>query len=357
MLGTFSSSIYIPPNGTRIINPERRTVTREKYHATIFPVMGKNHIERLLYIDHLIRSDRYPSRNDIAVHFEVSIKTVERDLEYMKYRLNAPLEYDRFKKGYYYSEEGFYLPAVFMGEGEALALLSAKHFGRLWRDTPLADLAENAWESLRYLMPREISIHAEAFSDRITVIDRSVNVQPDIWQSLIRAASSQLKTQISYRSPGQNRSITRLIHPYQLIFHRDAWYLFTFDETPNDYRRYALSRIREVVITKEQFTIPNDFSLDNYIDPEFGIYKGGDSFDVVLEADSRAADVMMEHLPYTNVFVTALESDKKEIRFTSNQEEELLHWVLAWGSHVKVKQPESLRQRLREIGEFYTNRY
>lgn len=42
--------------------------------------MGKNHIVRILHIDRLLRENAYPSRREIAGAFEVSVKTVERDL-------------------------------------------------------------------------------------------------------------------------------------------------------------------------------------------------------------------------------------------------------------------------------------
>ena len=49
----------------------------------------------------------------------------------MRDRLGAPLEYDREKRGFYYNEDGFYLPALYMGEGEALALFLSHHIGKL----------------------------------------------------------------------------------------------------------------------------------------------------------------------------------------------------------------------------------
>jgi predicted DNA-binding transcriptional regulator YafY len=71
--------------------------------------MGKNHIERILYIDRLLRAEAYPSRQTIARQFEVSVKTIERDSDYMRDRLEAPIAYDRDRKGFYYDSAGYYL--------------------------------------------------------------------------------------------------------------------------------------------------------------------------------------------------------------------------------------------------------
>lgn len=58
-------------------------------------------LERLLAIDAAIRAGRYPSVPSFMSRFEVSERTVRGDLAFMRERLNAPLEHDRSRGGYY----------------------------------------------------------------------------------------------------------------------------------------------------------------------------------------------------------------------------------------------------------------
>ena len=84
---------------------------------------SKNHLERILFIDSRIRQEGFPSKSVFVEKFEVSAKTIERDLQYMRNRLGAPLEFDRTRRGYYYSSENYFLPSVVMSEGELFALM------------------------------------------------------------------------------------------------------------------------------------------------------------------------------------------------------------------------------------------
>ena len=136
--------------------------------------MAKNQVERIVWIDHRIRQGSYPSRREAAEQFEVSTKTIERDLEFLRDRLGAPLKYDHRRNGYYYAEDGFFLPRLSLSQGEAMALFLAHQFGSLWRDTPLASAAKQAWVKLQELFPEEINLPLGLFSDAVTVIDNTI---------------------------------------------------------------------------------------------------------------------------------------------------------------------------------------
>lgn len=319
--------------------------------------MGKNHIERILYIDHLLREGAYPSRKKIADAFEVSVKTVERDLEYMRDRLGAPLEYNRERRGYYYEETGFYLPALFMGEGDALALFLSHHVGSAWRGTPLAETAQNAWQQLSRLLPQEVSISPAVFSEYVVLIDRSVSYAAEHWLTLLRSAQKKRKVAVQYQSPGHSSPVGRTLHPYRLVHHRNAWYLLAFDEYHSAVRVYAVSRFHAVIDTDYPFRIPEDFRLDDHIDPNFGIFNEGEWFPVRLRAARWMADVLCEHLEVDTFERTDTDDGTVEITWRTNQHEELKHWVLQWGEHIEVVEPESLRIELRRIGEVFLDMY
>ncbi len=59
--------------------------------------------ERLHYIDTAIREKGFVTIKEIASKFEVSTRTVKRDIEYLRDRFSAPIHYLPNKKGYCYS--------------------------------------------------------------------------------------------------------------------------------------------------------------------------------------------------------------------------------------------------------------
>lgn len=73
--------------------------------------MKKSQMLRIVAFDSLVRKGDYPNSANFSADYEVSTRTVMRDIEYLKYQLGAPLEYDAEKRGYYYLQD-WDLPAV-----------------------------------------------------------------------------------------------------------------------------------------------------------------------------------------------------------------------------------------------------
>ena len=50
--------------------------------------------ERMMRFHNLVRNGEHPNCSTIANEFEVSVRTIMRDVDFMKYRLDLPLEFD-----------------------------------------------------------------------------------------------------------------------------------------------------------------------------------------------------------------------------------------------------------------------
>lgn len=259
--------------------------------------------------------------------------------------------------GFYYAEEGFYLPALFLSEGDALALFVTHHLGSVWRGTPFASAAEHAWEQLAILLPEEISLPPSVFGEYVLVVERSVPTKTEHWLTLLKAATSQRKVEIEYRAPGYGESVSRTLSPYRLVHHRGAWYVVAFDEFREEVRTYALSRVHAAQVLSTGFAVKNDFDPETYLDSQFGIYHEGERFRVRLRMDRYMADIVGEHVPDRGKSIEHLADGSVEIGFDTNQREELKHWVLQWGENVEVVEPKSLQDELLAVGQYFTQVY
>jgi len=86
----------------------------------------KNIYERFIWFDDRVRAKRYPNATTLAEKFEISSKTAQRDIEFMRNRLCCPLEYDPSRKGYYYQDGTFSLPMIYLSPAELSSLLVAR---------------------------------------------------------------------------------------------------------------------------------------------------------------------------------------------------------------------------------------
>ena len=83
-------------------------------------------LERFIWFDNEARRQRYPNASKLAEQFEIATKTAQRNIEYFRDRLSAPLEYMHAHKGYFYSDPAFEVPVTRISEQELLALLISR---------------------------------------------------------------------------------------------------------------------------------------------------------------------------------------------------------------------------------------
>lgn len=108
----------------------------------------------MLQIHQLIQAGDYPNATVLAEKLEVSLKSIRRDLEFMRNRLGLPLAYDDHRWGYYYTEEVSSFPSLQITEGELFALLVAEKALQQYRGTPFEKPLRSAFQRWRRRCPR-----------------------------------------------------------------------------------------------------------------------------------------------------------------------------------------------------------
>lgn len=110
--------------------------------------------ERFLWFDGQIKGGKYPNATDLAQKFEMSRKTAQRDIDFMRDRLKAPLYYMAGPRGYEYDDSTYSLPGIWLNEEELGALFIAF---RLASTIPDKDLKS----SLMSFLQQIVSVHNE----------------------------------------------------------------------------------------------------------------------------------------------------------------------------------------------------
>ena len=84
------------------------------------------YLERFIWFDNRIRAGKYPNSRRLAEQFEISTKTAHRSIEHFRDRLQAPLECDESRKGYFYYDTSYQLPITRLSQDELIALLISR---------------------------------------------------------------------------------------------------------------------------------------------------------------------------------------------------------------------------------------
>jgi len=303
--------------------------------------------ERFLWFDQKVRVARYPNATKLAAEFEISLKTAQRDIEFMRDRLNCPLVYDKTRRGYFYEDETYVLPSIYISSEELTALLITRKM--------LQDIsAEYIGGELSQLIGKINAILEEHVRQK-EPIDDAVSVQligyakpsGEIFKSVLEACLKRKCLSFSYYSPVKNEQTTRTVDPYHLFNYMGTWHLIGYCHLRKDLRNFNLSRMTDARILNETFSIMRGFNLREYFASAFGIYKGGSREEVTLRFTPEKSKWIKDQVWHRDQKTESLTDGSFELTFPVTNFAEIAMEVLRHGSGVEVIGPEALRELIR----------
>ncbi|MEX2490908.1 MAG: WYL domain-containing protein [Nitrospirales bacterium] len=161
-------------------------------------------------------------------------------------------------------------------------------------------------------------------------------------------ATSQLHTvQMRYFSATRNQTTRREVSPYRLWYNQGALYLIGYCHLRKDVRMFAVERIKTVTPTDHPFQIPLDFDIEDYVKDAIGIMRGK-PVKVELRFNKPTAAWAKDRIWHPTQSLTQLKNGDMNMTLTVADNRELVGWILSFGSGVRVVQPASLRQTVRQ---------
>jgi predicted DNA-binding transcriptional regulator YafY len=302
-------------------------------------------LERMLRIHQLVQSGSFPNATRLAAELEVSTKSIHRDLEFMRDRLQLPLEFDRARFGYFYTEQVSAFPTVQITEGELFALIVAERALQQYRGTSFEKPLLSAIKKMEQSLSQTISLD---LGDVERAISFRTSAEPildlNIFDRLAKAAANREQLELTYRKPGLQRLEHRIVDPYHLANINGEWFLFAYDHLRNDIRTFVPSRIKSVRATGNCFAPGKKFSLDERLRHSFGVHSGRGTYQVVLRFDSRVADYIREKKWHESQVLKDLPNGGVELRMKLSGLQEVERWVLGWAGTAKVLAPRELAE-------------
>jgi len=303
----------------------------------------------MLRIHQVLQSGVFPNASTLAREIEVATKTIHRDLEFMRDRLNLPLEFNPTRNGYHYTEEVSAFPTMQITEGELFALVVAEKALQQYRGTSFEKPLLSALRKMEQALPDTISINLADMGQTISFRTRAEPVlNLKIFDALARAVSQHEQLELAYRKPGQDRPEPRLVDPYHLANINGEWFLFAYDHARKDIRTFVPARIQSVKPTGKSFERPHKFSLEKRLRDSFGVHSGEGEFAVVIRFNARAADYIREKKWHPSKTLRNLKGGGAELKMKLSSLSEVQRWVLSWGGDAKVVRPRELAEAVKQ---------
>jgi len=303
---------------------------------------------RIIEIDNLIRSGVYPNSTTLQKKFEVSRATIMRDLDFLRDRYQAPLEYDNSRNGYYYTDPTFFIQSVMLSEGELFTVSTIMPLLEQYKNTPLESSFRNILQKVTSMLPDQVSVDTSLLNHEFSFIsDPLPAIEENVFNCVFQCLRTKKSMAFEYRKISSQEYEKRILHPYHVICQKGNWYILGHSESTDDIRVYALSRIKDPVSTDKPFTIPADFKLENHIDQSFGIWINKEApVKIELLFDSTVNTYILERTWHATQTIRQNDDGSVYLSFSSNQMQETLHWVMSFGSAVKVLNPPELADKI-----------
>lgn len=286
-------------------------------------------MNRLFQIVYYLLENGRSSAPELAKKFEVSTRTIYRDLDTIS-AAGIPIYATQGKGGGISLLENYVLDKSLFSEKEQEQILMS-----------LQGITSTKGENADELLSKLSALFQVKGTDWIEVdfSDWNKNKADQVFGEIKKAIFDRRIITFSYFD-SNGRYLSRSVKPIKLIFKGNDWYLYGFCLLRNDYRFFKLTRIKDVVTSdktfirdvanmpKEKMEMPhyNTVSVALKFAPQVA-FRVHDEFSGDITTDEE-----------DNLYVTA-ELPEHEV---------LYHYLLTFGDNVEVLAPAYIRDGIRD---------
>jgi len=215
---------------------------------------------RLLSILMLLQARGRMSASDLAAEFEVSVRTIHRDIDQLS-AAGIPVYAERGRSGGFALMDGYRTKLTGLTQPEAETLFLAGLPGPV-AELGLADILSAARLKLLAALPAQVQPGAERIAARFHLDPapwfRAADPQPAL-QTVARAVWSGHVLKLRYRPAGESEARPRRLGPLGVVLKAGVWYLIA--QGGKKIRTYRVANIHDAEITDEPVMRPKDFDL------------------------------------------------------------------------------------------------
>jgi predicted DNA-binding transcriptional regulator YafY len=304
----------------------------------------RQQLERIMAIDQSIRNGEYPNADKLAKQLEVSRRVIFNDREFMINRLGAPMEYDRERGGWFYTNKTWVLPGIIVSEGELLAFFLSVEISKRFLGSSLESPLRSAVEKISKGVKGPVTADLDTLRSHYTFSSPTLAFNDEmILVDLQHAITNQHCVWMQYFTAGRGEYTERKVMPYHMHNYRGDWFLIGYDTLRNDFRIFLVGRIERWRVLPEKFKRNETFNTSEWIGNAFQLYGGSEMEDVSIWFSPQRAQFIRERQWHASQTIEEKPDGSLVLNMMTGGLVEVRNWVLQFGSCAKVLIPESLR--------------
>ena len=317
---------------------------------------------RLYRIEALIRACGHVSFAQLLQELEVSPATLKRDLDYLRSRMGAPIDYDRELNGYRFANAAAAslprqeLPGLWFNEDELYSLLMAQQLlSSLDNDGLISRHLQPLLDRLQQLLGSgEGQAAAVRLMKRVKIASTQRRPVPSrFFERVSKALLTRRRLHLHYLTRTRGERGERQVSPQRLVHYRHTWYLDAWCHRVDALRRFALDAIEQATVLE---TTAREVPLKQVaaaMDAGYGIFAGGGDPKptvhwAVLAFNAQTAAWASREEWHPQQQGRWLDDGGYELQLPYVDDTELVMDILRQGAQVRVLKPAALVTRVRQ---------
>ena len=297
--------------------------------------MKDNRLFRILY--YILEKEKVTA-NELADKFEVSVRTIYRDIDSIS-SVGVPIFTTQGKGGGIKIDNEFILNKSLFDANEKEQIIAALQGLEKTNEAYKSELITKLSALFKIKNSNWIEIDFTSWG--------SNNTYQDLFNTLKIAIINKNIISFSYNS-SKGEKINRKVKPIRLLFKEQDWYLYAFCLLRNDFRYFKLSRIKDL----EVLAINYEDNFENEVLKKELKYEN--IVNIKLKFDKSVAFRVYDE------FNEAIEEDEKgnlyvEIKIPNNYK--LYNYIFSFGSNVEILEPKEIRNQFKNIIDELAKKY
>lgn len=290
------------------------------------------HIHRLFEIVYLLMNKKTMTSGELAEHFEVSKRTILRDIEALS-AAGIPVYTTQGKGGGIFLMENYVLNRSLLSEHEQNQILLG-----------LQGVSVTNQLDTESLLGKMETLFNKGNTDWIEV-DFSRwghgNADNQRFDTIKQAILSERAIKFTYVNSSGEES-TRHVFPLKLIFKSQSWYLQGFCAKKQEYRTFKLKRILRVLETSDAF------SRSKYTPPPIESVDPSSNNSVLLEMEFPSHVAYRLYDEFDAAVIETGDDGFLRVNVRLPENDWLYGFLLSFGKDVCVIAPKHVREKLKK---------
>jgi predicted DNA-binding transcriptional regulator YafY len=309
-----------------------------------------------------MRKNNYPNATSFAellrqadlyenIHLACNTRTIMRDIDELRTKYKAPIEYDATNRGYYLLNPIWDLNLPIMSDDVLSMSMLSTRLASDFLPEPIKGKANSAMENA--LAGNSSKFFDDAMIESIlcaTGIKSAVD--PEVFKKIFDAWRMHQVIELTYHKPNEAES-PRHFEPHILAFRNGIWYTKGYEHGKKDVKVYAIQRISNVSFADDTFVSDKKLIEDTcknglFVYPRIG--------GIRLRCDASIAFYLREHQHVKQFKVEPQTDGSLIITLKPAFEHEVIRWILGEGGKIEVLNPPELRAKVAAAGKLIWER-